>query len=157
MQNSLSHKMIFQPNQWKIKSIHFALLSRTFNFCIDNISFQNSLKQAGIAHVHKKDDTNDKNNFSPVSILSSLSKALSSVCLIKSMLTLIVFFLRYNAVLKKTAVLSIIAMIKKCRRNLDKGGICGALFMDVSKTFDCLVHDFLLARLEAYGWVKTHK
>ena len=73
-----------------------------------------------------------------------------SVCLIKSMLTLIVFFLMYNAVLKKTAVLSIIAMIKKCRRNLDKGGICGALFMDVSKTFDCLVHDFLLARLEAY-------
>ena len=67
--------MILHPNQWKIKLIHLALLSRTFSFYIDKISFQNSLKQAVTAHVHKKDDTNDKNNFSPVSILSSLSKA----------------------------------------------------------------------------------
>ena len=47
---------------------------------------------------------------------------------------------------------SIIAMIKKWRRNLDQGGICGALFTDLSRAFDCLVHDFILAKLEAYGF-----
>ena len=36
-------------------------------------------------------------------------------------------------------------MIEKWRRNLDQGGICGALFTDLSKAFDCLVHDFLLS------------
>ena len=50
---------------------------------------------------------------------------------------------------------SIIAMIEKWRRNLDQGGICGALFTDLSKAFDCLVRDFLIAKLEAYGF--THE
>ena len=45
---------------------------------------------------------------------------------------------------------SIIAMTKKRRHNLDQGGICGALFTDLSKAFDCLVHDFLIAKFEAY-------
>ena len=51
-----------------------SVLSRMFNFYIDKISFPNSLKQADITPVHKKDEKNDKNNYRPVSILPSLSK-----------------------------------------------------------------------------------
>ena len=35
---------------------------------------------------------------------------------------------------------------------MDEGGICRALFSDLSKAFDCLVHDFLIAKLEANGF-----
>ena len=43
-------------------------------------------------------------------------------------------------------------MIEKWRKNMDKGQSCAALLTDLSKAFDCIVHDFLIAKLEAYGF-----
>ena len=44
-------------------------------------------------------------------------------------------------------------MIEKWRRILDQGGICWALFTDFSKTFDCLAHDSILPKAEAYDFI----
>ena len=35
---------------------------------------------------------------------------------------------------------------------MDQGGIWRALFTDLSKAFHCLVHDFIIAKLQAYGF-----
>ena len=38
------------------------------------------------------------------------------------------------------------------KKVLDNGRSCGALLVDLSKGFDCIVHDLLLAKSSAYGF-----
>ena len=37
------------------------------------------------------------------------------------------------------------------QEELDKRGFVGTILMDLSKAYDCLPHDLLVAKLEAYG------
>ena len=46
----------------------------------------------------------------------------------------------------------LIRLIEEWKRNLDKNFIVGAVLMDLSKAFDCIPHDLLIAKLAAYGF-----
>ena len=130
------------------------VLSEIFNFYIDNNTFPNGLKKADIKSLYKKDDPFDKTNYRPISISPVLSK-LFERCLYDQIYEYI------DTVLSKvqcgfrksfSTQYSLIAMIEKWRKNMDKGKSCAALLTDLSKAFDCIVHDFLIAKLEAYGF-----
>ncbi|KAH3706783.1 hypothetical protein DPMN_066173 [Dreissena polymorpha] len=45
---------------------------------------------------------------------------------------------------------SAIKLLEDVRQALDKDYYAAAIFMDLSKAFDCLPHDILLAKLSAY-------
>ena len=46
----------------------------------------------------------------------------------------------------------LVIMLEKWKNTLDKGGFICAIFMDLSKAFDSMNHDLLIAKLGAYGF-----
>ena len=49
---------------------------------------------------------------------------------------------------------ALIKSIESWRQSLDSRGFSGAVLMDLSKTFDTINHELLIAELHAYGFSK---
>ena len=47
---------------------------------------------------------------------------------------------------------ALLTLVENWRKSLDNKGFCGAILMDLSKAFDTLNHDLLIAKLHAYGF-----
>ena len=129
-------------------------VTENFSYALAKGRFPNSLKQADIKPIHKKNSRTEKENYRPVSILPNLSKIYEK-CMYEQIYDFFEpLFSKFQFGFRKghSAEQCLITMIGKFRKCLDKGGSFGALLTDLSKAFDCIPHDLLLAKLYAYGF-----
>ena len=124
------------------------------NNSIDFSIFPNNLKRADVTPTHKKGDRTDKSNYRPISILPSISKVFERILFhqmnthVENILSIHQCGFRKNF----SAQYCLIVMLENWKKCVDKKGSSGILLTDLSKAFDCLYHDLMIAKLHAYGF-----
>ena len=133
------------------------MLRDCINDCLLKGSFPDSLKLGNITPVHKKDEPTDKENYRPVSVLPLLSKIFGR--LIYDQLNEYLEQYR-NSLLcgfrkAHSTQHALLRLLQEWQNELDKSGFVGTVLTDLSKAYNCLPHDFLLAKFEAYDIGKS--
>ena len=147
--NNIPAKLIVQTSD-----ICAPLISKIYNDSILSTNFPGPLKKADITPVHKKDETTLKSNYRPVSILPSISKIFERNMYAQISIYIDDHLSKYLCGFRKgySTQHCLIIMLEKWRKALDKRNLAGALLTDLSKAFDCINHELLIAKLEAYGF-----
>ena len=143
---------ILKENQY----IFVPLITKIYNESSDSANFPNPLKLAEVTPVHKKQSRTIKDNYTPVSILPPISKIFERNMFDQISSYIEKYLSPYLCGFRKgySTQNCLALMIDRWQKAIDSGKLTGALLMDLSEAFDCLNHELLIAKLEAYGFHK---
>ena len=132
-------------------------LSIIYNNAKNLEEFPQCLKTADITPLPKAGEKDSKKNYRPVSLTPILSKVFEKDMYeqisqyAERFLSKSVFGYRT----KHNSELCLVVMTEMWKKALDEYKVAGAVLTDLSKAFDCIPHDLLIAKLHAYGFDKT--
>ena len=144
--NTIPLKMLMKTSNISAQFIH-----KIFNKLVEPGVYPDNLKVVDITPVFKKKDPLNKINHKPVSVLPSVSKLFEKL-LLHQLVNYIENYLSphpcgYRKVYSFQQAL--ISFRENWKKSLDKKGYGGAVLMDLSKAFDTIKHDLLLAKIRA--------
>ena len=119
-------------------------------------NFPENLKLADITPVFKKNNPLHKVNCRPVSVLPSISKVFEKLMQKQISGYVSNYLSPYLSGYRKgfSSQQALLSLIENWEKVLDIKGFGGAVLMDLSKVFNTIKYDLLIAKLYAYGFNK---
>ena len=134
------------------------ILTTAINSSVENNVFPENTKVATVVPLDKgKPDKNDISNFRPVSLLNTFSKFCERVIKGQLVLSMENYFSPLASVYRKNYSTQhvITHLAEEWLEHLDENFVVGAVLTDMSKAFDCIARDLLIAKLAAYCFSDT--
>ena len=150
--NDIPAKMLVNSND-----VVSDYLSDIYNNSKKDKKYPTSLKIADVVPIHKKDEKTSLKNYRPVSLIPIVSKLFERnmydqiMAYIDKSLSPYLFGYRRGHSTEQCLTI----MLEAWRKALDEKKCAGAVLTDLSKAFDCMSHDLLIAKLAAYGFDKS--
>ena len=132
-------------------------LKEMFNMAKESEKYPQPFKNADVTGLPKTRDKQNKKKYRPVSLTPIFSKIFEKHMneqiseYASSFLSPYMFGYRKGHSTEQC----VMVMIEMWKKALDEKNVAGAVLTDLSKAFDCLPHDLLVAKLYAYGFEKS--
>lgn len=143
-------------------------IASIINLSISSGHFPKAWKSAIVTPVFKSGDSTSMHNYRPISILPAISKiaekwvAQQIVHHVNSS-SFSLHTMQFGFRSKHSTEMATCLFIEKIKLFLDKGGVVGAVFLDLRKAFDTVNHSVLLNKLSkcnfsynAVSWFKSY-
>ena len=135
------------------KEVICPYLTSCINVAINKCYFPDKLKEFDVSAIHNNGDKCQKTNFTPISVLPSMSTIFERIMneqinehFVGILSPLLSGFRQgYNT------QYALFRVIETWKKHLDMSGAIGTILMDLSKAYDCIPHDLLIAKMDAYG------
>ena len=114
--------------------------------------FRNELKLADVTPILKKEDPSPTKNYRPVSVLPSVSKIFERIQHNQVSSYVDQFLSTFMCSYRKGfgTQEALLSLIERWKNTLDQNGCGGAILMDLSKVFNTINYNLLIAKLGAY-------
>ena len=130
-------------------------VAKIYNDLKNENNFDKSLKLGTVIPVNKTSTkTTKKKDLRPLTLLPMVSKLYERnmyddiLTYVESFLSPYIFGYRKNHSTEQCLTI----MLERWKEALDSKFVAGGILTDLSKAFDCLNHELLIAKLEAYGF-----
>jgi Reverse transcriptase (RNA-dependent DNA polymerase) len=131
------------------------ILISGFNGCLDRGIFPNLLKTSKTVPIHKTGSKSLPSNYRPISIQTNFAKIFEKLIYrrLESFYVANNFFnaSQFGFVPKSNTASAVLNFVTFLRNSLNDKNYTAAIFVDMSKAFDCVVHEILLDKLYKSG------